>query len=192
MSLKDRVSRAITRFFSPRADTQVALRDLGSYLVDAIESSSGTEGPRRVRIHRLDKDLPLPSRANPTDAGFDVYAAEDVTFKGGEVVLVSLGIIAEAPVGYHFKLYLRSSMAFKRGFALGNGVGIIDSSYSGPNDVMRAILRYQGTPRSTSHIKKGERIGQLILAKNIDIEWVEQEEQDFAGKDRGGFGSTGK
>jgi len=192
MSLKDRVNRAITRFFSPRADTHGALRDLGTYLVDAIESSVGTAGPQQVRIHRVGKDLPLPSRANASDAGFDVHAAEDATFRPGETKLVSLGIIAEAPAGYHFELYLRSSMALKRGFSLANAVGIIDSSYSGPSDLMCALLRYQGPPKTVGEVKKGERIGQLLLVANIDIEWVEQKDRDFAGKDRGGFGSTGK
>lgn len=153
----------------------------------------------KVRIHRL-SDNPLPTRANPTDAGYDVYAAEDVNFEPNQIKLVPLGIIAEAPVGHHFKLYIRSSMALKRGFTLGNSVGIVDSSFCGPQDQIQAIIK--APARYTTcwlnicfedlHIKKGERVGQLILEKNIEIEWDEQENRNFAGESRGGFGSSGR
>jgi dUTP pyrophosphatase len=155
------------------------------------------EEDMKVKIYRTCKDNPLPTFANPTDAGADVYAAEDVEFKINDVKLVPLGIIAQAPEGYHFKLCLRSSMGAKRGFRLANHVGIVDSTYSGPQDEIKMILEYttnviDGYPGANTIIKKGERIGQLILEKNNEIEWDEQEDINFAGKSRGGFGSSGK
>ena len=151
-----------------------------------------------VKIYRICKDNPLPTQANQNDAGWDVYASEDVEFYNNEVKLVPLGIIAQAPEGYHFKLCLRSSMAAKRGFRLANGIGIIDSSYAGKNDEIKMITQFTGhciddlDIDSFEMIKKGERVGQLILEKNNQIEWVEQEDRNFSGKSRGGFGSTGE
>ena len=149
----------------------------------------------RCRIHKLHGDLPLPAQANFGDAGWDLVAADTVTFDPLQIKLVPLGIIAEAPLGYHFKLFLRSSMA-KKGWSLANSVGIIDSSYAGPEDEIKALIR---APKPTWNnlateyftIERGQRICQLILEKNNDIVWDVQENRDFAGKSRGGFGSSG-
>lgn len=153
-----------------------------------------------VKIYRICKDNPLPTRADPTDAGYDVYAAEEVKFTFDRSKLVPLGIIAQAPEGYHFKLVLRSSMAWKRGFSLDNSVGIIDHKYCGKYDEIKALIkapsfavcRMKKLPNTNLIIKKGERVAQLLLEKNVDIEWEEQDDRDFAGQSRGGFGSTGE
>lgn len=151
----------------------------------------------KVKIYRIDKGNPVPSQANKNDAGWDLYASEDVIFDFGEIKLVPLGIIAQAPEGFHFKLCLRSSMAKKRGFILANGVGIIDSSYCGENDEIKALIKARVIDKCDYTddfpiIKKGERIAQLILERNNEIEWDEQEDRNFGGISRGGFGSTGK
>ena len=146
-----------------------------------------------VKIHRINKDNPLPVQANKGDAGYDVYAAEEVTFLPEEIKLVPLGIIAQAPYGYHFKLCIRSSMAYKKGFDHPNAPGVIDHAFAGPKDEIKMILK---APKETEKyiqpfvIKSGERIGQLILEKNNEIEWDEQEDRNFAGADRGGIGSS--
>ena len=145
----------------------------------------------KVKIHRICKDNPLPTQANPGDAGYDVYASEDVVFEEpGYIRFVPLGIIAQAPKGYHFKLCIRSSMAAKRGFILANSVGVIDNLFSGPDDEIKMIIQYTGG-FFPDIIKKGERVGQLILEKNNEIEWDEQEDRNFAQVSRGGFGSSG-
>ena len=145
----------------------------------------------KVRIYRICKDNPLPTQSNSGDAGWDVYAAEDCNFSAKESKLVPLGIIAEAPKGYHFKLCLRSSMGWKKGFRLCNGVGIIDHEYSHEKDQIFLAAEWTGV-KGNGEIKKGDRVGQLILEKNNDIEWEEQSVPDFRdGKSRGGFGSTG-
>lgn len=170
------------------------------------------EPKMKCRIYRINKNNPLPARAHSTDAGWDVYASEDVKFFEDQTKLVPLGIIAEAPVGFYWQLVLRSSMAIKRGFSLGNSIGIIDSSFSGEKDEIKAIIKapanFNSLPNLSDRlcengvcdkicsgkeylmIKSGERIGQLILQKVIDFEWDEQEERDFVGQSRGGFGST--
>lgn len=166
----------------------------------------------KVKIYRLNKSLGLPYKANETDAGYDVMASEDVLFLPSEIKMVPLGIIAEAPEGYHFKLVLRSSMAYKRGFSLANSVGIIDHSFAGPNDEIKALIKappvefyekYNGilTPLDYNgqvsnvlkfKISAGERVGQLLLEENIIIEWEEQMDRDFNIQSRGGFGSSGE
>jgi len=41
-------------------------------------------------------------------------------------------------------------------------------------------------------IEEGERVAQLILEKNNEIEWDEQDVPNFVSSSRGGFGSTGQ
>lgn len=158
-----------------------------------LDGAQPYKAPTRCRIHPIQKDLPLPAQANPGDAGWDVVAAETVIFTPGETRLVPLGIIAEAPLGYHFKLFIRSSLAKAR-WSLANAVGIIDSTFCGPEDEIKALMR---APSAFSDVKthtiaRGQRVCQLILEKNNQITWDVQLDRDFAGKSRGGFGSSGK
>ena len=48
--------------------------------------------PAPLKLVRLDKSLPLPTRAHPTDAGIDLYAATDCTIEPGARQLVGTGI----------------------------------------------------------------------------------------------------
>jgi dUTPase len=73
---------------------------------------------------------------------------------------------------------------------LANSVGVIDNLFSGPDDEIKMIIQYTGG-FFPDIIKKGERVGQLILEKNNEIEWDEQEDRNFAQVSRGGFGSSG-
>ena len=103
-------------------------------------------------------------------------------------------------------------MAYKKGFTLANSVGIIDNLYCGENDEIKVMLKapekgydlkqHYGTEEKENDgiiytlsfgcfINKSDRIAQLILEKNNEIEWEEQEDRNFAGKSRGGFGSSG-
>ena len=144
----------------------------------------------KCRIYRFDKNIPLPSKQNITDAGYDVYSFEEVEIPPGETKLVDLGIIAEAPSNWHFELFLRSSTAWKKGLRMGNSVGLIDHLYCGKSDRIKIMLWNPG--KSSYLVKQGERIGQLLLKRNQDVEWLEQDSPDFAEiGSRGGFGSTG-
>ncbi len=152
----------------------------------------------KIRIYRKDKSVPLPERKTPRSVGLDVYAAETVELYPGEVKLVPTGLIIEAPPGYFFKIFIRSGFAVKNGVSLANDVGIIDEDYCGPEDEVRIALVRHYNPRDPRLdeplvIEKGTRIAQIIFEKNEfpQIEWEEQDRPDFAGRTRGGFGSTG-
>ena len=152
----------------------------------------------KIRIHRKDKTVPLPVRKTPSSIGLDVYAAENAELYPGKIAVISTGLIIKAPSGYFYKIHIRSGLSIKNGICLANDVGIIDEDYCGPNDEVKvALVRLynpadpkKGTPFI---IEKGDRIAQIIFEKNAlpEIEWDEMPTADFAGKDRGGFGSTG-
>ena len=152
----------------------------------------------KIRIYRKDKSIPLPQRQTDRSVGLDVYSAEDVAILAGQTVMVPTGLIIESPPDYYFKIHIRSGLAIKSGISLANDVGIVDEDYCGPDDEVKIGLIRHYNPadpqlRKPFLIKKGTRIAQIIFERNdlTDVEWEEQQSPDFAGKSRGGFGSTG-
>ena len=153
----------------------------------------------KIRVFRKQKDTPLPLKKTSKSAGLDIYSPVDVELKPGVPVVVPTGLIVEAPEGYFYKLFVRSGLSIKKGVSLLNDVGIIDGDYCGPEDEIKVglIRHFSSDPEKNAEkviIKKGERFAQMIFEKVAisEIEWDEQEDADFAGKTRGGFGSTGQ
>lgn len=127
------------------------------------------------------------NRLKETEKGdwIDLYAAETVQMKQGEFKLVHLGVAMKLPDGFEAHLAPRSSTFKKWGIIQTNGVGVIDNSYSGPNDwwMMPAFAM-----RDTV-INKGEKICQFRIVERQPR--IVFEEGKMEGEDRGGFGSTG-
>ncbi len=153
----------------------------------------------KLRIYRRDKSVPLPERKSLKAAGMDIYVEQDLEIPVGEVVFVETGLIIEPPTGYHYRLFIRSGFSVKNNISLVNSTGIIDEDYCGENDFLKvALIRHISIDEEKNKkkliLKKGDRIGQIIFEKTelIDAEWDEQENANFVGESRGGFGSTGK
>jgi dUTP pyrophosphatase len=152
----------------------------------------------KIRIYRKDKSIPLPQRQTEQSVGLDVYSAADVSVLAGQTVLVPTGLVIESPPNLYFKIYIRSGFAIKNGVSLANDVGIVDEDYCGPDDEVKiGLIRHYNPADPEVHnpllIEKGTRLAQIVFEHNIlpEIEWDEQHHPDFAGKSRGGFGSTG-
>ena len=55
----------------------------------------------RIRVQRLDPDLPLPHQQHTDDAGYDLHAREAVNLApGGGRALVPTGLAVAIPSGY--------------------------------------------------------------------------------------------
>lgn len=140
----------------------------------------------KVRITRRDPSVSLPARETPGAAGFDLAASADITIAPRSIVLVPTGLIIRVPDGYFLAIFARSSTPLKRGLIVANGVGVIDSDYSGPEDEIKVQV-YNLTDAPVD-VKKGDRLAQGIFMQYAAPEWEEGEPSD---KTRGGFGSTG-
>ena len=117
----------------------------------------------------------------------DLRSAERIELKAGEFKLIPLGIAMELPEGYEAHVAPRSSTFKNFGILQANSIGIIDSSYCGDND----WWYFPALAMSDTVIEVNDRICQFRIMENqphIDFEPVEH----LTGKDRGGFGSTGK
>jgi dUTP pyrophosphatase len=138
-------------------------------------------------IRRLDPDLPLPSYAHEGDAGLDLYAAQDVTIPPGERTVVGTGIAVAIPAGFVGLGVPRSGLAVRTGLSMVNTPGIIDSGYRGE---IRIVLINHDLDE-TIELKRGERIGQLVVMPVANVDVIEVEELSTSARGEGGFGSTG-
>jgi dUTP pyrophosphatase len=141
----------------------------------------------RLEVTRLDKDLPLPAYAHPGDAGLDLLAAEDRTLEPGERAAIPTGIAAAIPVGHAGFVHARSGRALREGLALVNAPGLIDSGYRGEIKVICINL----DPGQPIHIKRGDRIAQLVIQPVVTATITEATELTDSERGDGGFGSTG-
>lgn len=141
----------------------------------------------KLPIRRLDPDLPLPQYAQPGDAALDLYSTEDISLAPGERAAVGTGIAVAIPEGYAGFAQARSGRALKQGLALVNAPGLIDSGYRGE---IKVIVINLATDEKV-HIKRGEKIAQLVIQEVIPAQVVEVDELPESARGTRGFGSTG-
>jgi dUTP pyrophosphatase len=142
----------------------------------------------KIAITRLDDDLPLPSYARAGDAGLDLLAAEDVTVAPGRRAAVATGIAVAIPEGYAGFVHARSGRALREGLGLANAPGLIDSGYRGEVKVLVVNL----DAVEEIHVKRGDKIAQLVIQRVETAELVEIESLPSSERSDGGFGSTGR
>ena len=117
----------------------------------------------------------------------DLRASEEVTLKQGVFALVPLGVAMELPKGYEAHIVPRSSTYKNFGVIQANHCGVVDGSYCGDNDMWRMpVIAMRDT-----QIHVNDRICQFRIMKN-QPEILFEEVEHLEGKDRGGFGTTGK
>lgn len=133
----------------------------------------------------------LPTRANPGDAGFDLYVSEDVEIPPGEFVDVPCGLRIALPVGVWGRITGRSSTLRKRRLLVAEGV--IDTGYRGP--LYAGVFNLGPVPVS---ITVGDRIAQFVLHHNLAPSYTPVDVGSnlfdrIPGDSRGqnGFGSSG-
>lgn len=119
----------------------------------------------------------------------------DVVF---DFKLIPLGFAMKLPKDFEAHIVPRSSTYKSWGLVQTNSVGIIDSSYSGNND----IWKFPAIAYKNSCILEGERICQFRIQPSqkasiwTKIKWLFTnkiefvEVEDLQSADRGGFGTT--
>jgi dUTP pyrophosphatase len=131
----------------------------------------------------------VPRYATAGAAGMDLHACirEPLTLAPGARVRVPTGIALQFPhAGVVGLVYARSGLAWRHGVGLPNGVGVIDSDYTGEIQVL--LTNFSDVPFV---IHPGDRIAQIVFAP-VYIARL-QEVDAFTPTARGerGFGSTG-
>ena len=141
-----------------------------------------------LRLSEATSDIPLPSYATDGSAGLDICAAveEDVVLHPGETALIPTGFAIALPQGYEAQVRPRSGLAAKHQVGILNSPGTIDSDYRGE---VKVILTNFG--QKDFHLRRGERIAQMVVAEYTRIAWEERKNLDETTRGAGGFGHTG-
>ena len=140
-----------------------------------------------IKFIKTHPDAVLPTKAHADDTGYDITAVEDVMISAGGCAVVPIGLqVAFIEPGYWFKIEGRSGLGFKH--SIFPHYGIIDENFRGNLDVKL----YNYNRAINYHIKKGDRIAQLVIHSRINayIEWAEKVTETDRGEN--GFGSSGK
>jgi dUTP pyrophosphatase len=145
-----------------------------------------------LAVVRLDRDLPMPSRAHDGDAGVDLFSALDVELAPGQRALVPTGIAVAIPHGMVGLVHPRSGLAARVGLSIVNSPGTIDAGYRG--EIKVALINLD--PETLIVVHRGDRIAQLLVQRVELPELVEVTSFDEAGladtsRGDGGHGSSG-
>lgn len=124
----------------------------------------------------------------------DLRSSDVYSLSAGDHKIISLGVSMKLPDGYEAILAARSSLFLRHGLIITNGIGIIDNSYCGDNDIwgLSVYATY------STVIDFDERVAQFRIvptmeqiAKEHQLSYYFQEVDTLNTEDRGGFGSTG-
>lgn len=142
-----------------------------------------TFGKLQIKAKLMRETSRLPQRAHPDDAAWDVFA--DEIEETSDFLRVKTGLALQPPEGFSFLAFPRSSIS-KTGWVLANSVGVIDHSYRGEIEYRFKRIHPEAKP-----FQLGDRIGQLKLVKDYDLEFIEVPALNETERGAGGFGSSG-
>lgn len=141
----------------------------------------------------------MPFKAHQSDAGFDLFATEDITVVPGQVVRHPLNIRFGLPDNCWAEITSKSGLGSKGLLVF---AGVIDSGYTGIPHVVATNLKHVVEVKESGEIvdakplviKKGEKLAQLIMSPYSENFYMVQVDKVSKVSDRGagGFGSTGK
>lgn len=105
-----------------------------------------------------------PTRAYPTDAGWDLSSSGPVVIPVRSIVKVRTGTFVDLPPGSYGMICSRSGLVANHGIAVANAPGIIDSGYTG-----EIIATMVNLGDRAYRIQAGERIAQIVLGRTDGI-----------------------
>ncbi len=108
-----------------------------------------------------------PQRANPSDAGMDVfYSPEEdrqaITIEPGDSKVIPTGLRFGVPHGYMLEVKNRSSVAAKRSLIV--GACVVDSGYDG-----EIFVNLHNIGKETQYVRAGDKIAQLVMIPVVNF-----------------------
>lgn len=136
---------------------------------------------------KLSPGATLPTKNNPEDAGYDLYALNTLSILPGKRVLVKTGIVLDLPIGFEAQIRPRSGLALKRGITVLNTPGTVDAGYRG--DVGVILMNHS---EDEFLVVQGDRIAQMVIQRVEPTMLVEAATVSETPRGENGFGSSGK
>lgn len=166
-----------------------------------------------IKFKKLSDNAITPTKAHNSDACFDLYAADDVTIEYGGTTVIATDIAIELPPGFYADVRSRSGLTLSTSLRV--QLGTIDSAFRGNIGVIAENGNHEGMtkaildlvmgiltqdeelldsidPNDTDiHIKKGDKIAQLLIQEQPYVILKEHAELNDSERGTNGFGSTG-
>lgn len=146
-------------------------------------SEDGGEYFIGVVLPERDVDVKLP-RKDKGNNGWDLFSIEDVIIWAGQRVLVNTGLVCNFPDGIYGLIWPRSGLAVKNGIDV--LAGLIDSSYRG--EIKVALINHSESP---VELPAGSKIAQMIIQREVEVEFDFVNTVDITSRGDNGFGSSG-
>ena len=165
----------------------------------------------KFKIHRLTNTAIFPTKDNHKDAGWDLYADEDVIIEPGETKIVKTGIAIQPDNPDYFKIVFES-IRERSGLASRSvrvGGGVVDEIFTGEVGVIlqnlnihhilnRLIFKGINTTDEMVNIlkecnlkiKKGDKIAQFLPKEVVYAELEDVDGLEETSRGNKGFGSS--
>lgn len=140
----------------------------------------------QIKIRYTDPMCEIQALNTASRNWIDLCTSKSVSYEKGDIIKIPLGVAMELPKGYEAYVLPRSSTPLKYGLIIPNGMGIIDETYNGNDDVWHFIAYAV----RDGFVPCYARIAQFRIVKRmgrVSFKTVER----LNNKNRGGFGSTG-
>ena len=133
-----------------------------------------------IEYTRLRNEVRPPERANPSDAGLDLFfnpppqgilaspTLDSVVIKPGESALLQTGYRFGIPHGYMLEIKNRSSIASKRSLIV--GACVVDSGYDG-----EVFVNLHNVGTTTQTIEPQTKIAQAVMVPVVHFRAIETE-----------------
>lgn len=157
----------------------------------------------KVEFIRMASNAIIPSKAHPTDAGFDMVATSKVETE--DYIEYGTDIAIKLPEGHCALLFPRLSIS-KKDLFLCNSVGLIDENYTGEikfrfkrsskyhcytfKRFLKFITDILIEPITYKEYEVGDKIGQIVILPIPSIELVEVNKLPETDRGANGFGSS--
>ena len=133
---------------------------------------------------KLDEGATKPTRANPHDAGLDLYAKKGGIIQPHSIASFDTGVHMSIPFGYCGQLFSRSGMYRNHGVT---STGLVDAEYTGSIGV--TLVNNGDKPYI---VKAGDRISQITIVPCVTAGIVVVDEIEGGERGDNGFGSSGR
>lgn len=153
-----------------------------------IESTGGELAVDKIVFEKKKMDATLPTKGYDDDAGYDLYASDDVIVPARGQATIPLGVAVDIPEGLWAQITGRSSTLKNLHLMVAPTAGVIDEGYTG--ELFAPVVSISD---EDVHIEKGQRIAQLILHDAPGQQYTPAwgvTRQKLRGAN--GFGSTGR
>ena len=149
-----------------------------------------------IEYCRVRPDAKPPTRANPSDAGLDLYfnppePDSAIRIEPGESKLFETGIRVGVPHGYMLEIKNRSSVAAKKGLVV--GACVVDSGYDG-----EVFVNLHNIGKEAQHVTRHDKIAQAVMIPVVHFRALETHSGDIydwhpismSNRGKGALGST--